>query len=219
MNVKKQINTRKRVAEHGEVFTSEREVNSMLDLVRQETERIESRFLEPACGNGNFLIEILRRKLVVVGQRYAKSALEYERYAILAVSSIYGIDILEDNVYECRKRLLLSFIEITKDKLQKNNAVFKDVARFILEKNIVCGDALTLNQIDGNPIVFSEWSLVRGSLFQRRDFTFAELIASHDKERNLFQPMLGYDEESDGFIPAPVKEYPLTHYGRLKDYE
>ena len=104
-----QIKSKKRVADHGEVFTSEREVNAMLDLVKSETENIDSRFLEPACGNGNFLAEVLRRKLNVVENRYAKSQIEFERYAILAISSIYGVDILEDNAVECRSRLFKIF--------------------------------------------------------------------------------------------------------------
>src|ERR1700687_4356918 len=99
------VRTKKRVAEHGEVLTGQREVNAMLDLMKQETERIDSRFLEPACGNGNFLTMILERKLAVVEKRYGKSQLDFERYAVLAVSSIYGIDILEDNVRQCRDRL------------------------------------------------------------------------------------------------------------------
>jgi type I restriction-modification system DNA methylase subunit len=100
-----QVKTKKRVADHGEVYTASREVNAMLDLVKQETERIESRFLEPACGNGNFLIEVLTRKLAKIAARYGKSRLEYERYAVSAVASLYGIDILKDNVFECRSRL------------------------------------------------------------------------------------------------------------------
>ena len=101
------IKSKKRVADHGEVFTNNREVNAMLDLVKHETERIDSRFLEPACGNGNFLAEVLSRKLKVVNRRYGKNQMEWERYAILAVSSIYGVDILEDNATECRERLLI----------------------------------------------------------------------------------------------------------------
>lgn len=101
-----QVKSKKRVADHGEVFTNEREVNAMLDLVKHETERIDSRFLEPACGNGNFLAEVLRRKLIVVDSRYSKSQIEWERYSVIAVSSIYGVDILEDNAKECRDRLL-----------------------------------------------------------------------------------------------------------------
>ena len=101
----KQIKSKQRVSDHGEVFTSEREVNAMLDLVKQETQRIDSRFLEPACGDGNFLAEILRRKLAVVKGRYKKSLSDYEKNAVLAATSIYGVDILQDNVDACRKRM------------------------------------------------------------------------------------------------------------------
>ena len=104
-----QVRTKKRVSDHGEVLTGQREVNAMLDLVKQETERIDSRFLEPACGDGNFLIAILERKLAIVEKRYGKSQLDFERYAVLAVSSIYGIDILPDNVRDCRRRLFEIF--------------------------------------------------------------------------------------------------------------
>jgi len=104
-----QIKSKDRVAAHGEVFTNPREVNAMLDLVKAETERIDSRFLEPACGDGNFLIEILRRKLAVCEARVkAKqyTQLQYEHDAIWAISSIYGIELLADNATSCRERLL-----------------------------------------------------------------------------------------------------------------
>src|SRR5262245_14606222 len=104
-----QVVSKKRVTVHGEVLTAKREINAMLDLVKQETDRIESRFLEPACGNGNFLTVVLERKLNVVEKRYRKSQLDFERYAVLAVSSIYGIDILPDNVRACRQRLFEIF--------------------------------------------------------------------------------------------------------------
>ena len=104
-----QVKSKKRVADHGEVFTNEREVNAMLDLVKNETERIDSRFLQPACGNGNFLAEVLKRKIAVVDGRYSKSQLEWERYAVIAISSIYGVEILEDNANECRARLYKLF--------------------------------------------------------------------------------------------------------------
>lgn len=121
--LKEQVKSKKRVADHGEVFTAEREVNAMLDLVKNETERIDSRFLEPACGNGNFLAEVLRRKLNVVDQRYGKSQIEWERYAVLAVCSIYGVDILEDNASECRGRLFGIFQE-------KYSTLFKKTDQF-----------------------------------------------------------------------------------------
>jgi hypothetical protein len=143
--MEEQVKSKQRVANHGEVLTGKREVNAMLDLVKQATERIDSRFLEPACGDGNFLTVILERKLEVVEKRYVKSQLDYERYAILAVSSIYGIDILEDNVKHCQHRLFGVF-EWSYSRLFKNKAKNKcrEAVRFILEHNIVWGDALTL---------------------------------------------------------------------------
>ena len=212
--MQKQVVSKRRVADHGEVYTAKREVNAMLDLVKQETERIESRFLEPACGTGNFLTEILERKLRVVEARYGKSQLEYERNAVLAVSSIYGIDILEDNVRECRRRLV--------DILDRRNSrLFKEeylaAVTFILERNIIWGDALTYKTVGENPqpIVFSEWSPVNGSMIKRRDFKFEHLVSCAVLEgANLFS-----DLGEMAFIPEPVKEYPLTHYLRVADAE
>ena len=213
-----QVISKRRVADHGEVFTAKREVKAMLDLVKQETERIESRFLEPACGAGNFLVEILGRKLKVVELRYGKSQLDYERYAILAVSSIYGIDILEDNVQECRERLFTilneKYSNLFKDKC-KNDC--RNSVKFILAKNIIWGDALTLSTAaeKPSPIVFSEWSLVNGSMIKRREFSFHELLYNAQmKEYPLFS-----DLGEDVFIPEPEKEYPLTHFLRISDAE
>lgn len=213
-----QVVSKQRVADHGEVFTSEREVNAMLDLVRQETERIDSRFLEPACGHGNFLTEILRRKLKIVEMKYAKNKSDFERYAVLAVSSIYGIDILEDNVQDCRKRLYDIFNEMYV-RLYKEDCKREclETARFILEKNIIWGDALSLKKVGGHkePIVFSEWSPVNGNMMKRRDFTFHGLLKHEDiKELPLFS-----DHGEDVFIPKPEKDYPLIHFLRLADAE
>lgn len=212
-----QIKSKQRVVDHGEVFTAEREVNAMLDLVKQETQRIESRFLEPACGTGNFLIEVLHRKLDVVETRYKKSKIEYERYAVLAVSSIYGVDILEDNVIHCRERLYGYFNDrytsLYKDQCSDE---CRNSVSFILERNILWGDALTMKTVCGNedPIVFSEWSAVNGSMIKRRDYSLAHLLA--------YQPMDGLNLFSDlgesAFIPKPVKEYPLMHFLRLHEH-
>ena len=138
MNEKKQVKSKKRVADHGEVFTNEREVNAMLDLVKHETERIDSRFLEPACGNGNFLAEVLRRKLKVVDQRYGNNQMDWERYAVIAVSSIYGVDILEDNAKECRERLYTIFDDfytvLFKEKCKEE---CRRSIRFLFDRNIL----------------------------------------------------------------------------------
>lgn len=210
--------SKERVTDHGEVFTREREVEAMLDLVKNETDRIESRFLEPACGTGNFLAEVLARKLKVVEKRYGKSQIEFERYAVLSASSIYGIDLLEDNVRKCRERLFNVFEQIY-------SALFRDnrheqcvsTVRYLFRKNIIWGDALTLMTADSNPqpITFSEWSPVNGSNLKRRDFTFhALLVHGETKELPLFS-----DLGDDVFIPEPVKECPVTHFLRIQDVE
>ncbi|HOV64179.1 MAG TPA: SAM-dependent DNA methyltransferase, partial [Spirochaetia bacterium] len=178
--MKSQVKSKQRVAQYGEVLTGKEIVNDMLDLVQQETERIDSRFLEPACGTGNFLTEILERKLRVVEKRYKRNQLEYERYAILAVSSLYGIDILLDNARECRKRLFEIF-DASYARLYRLRAkdTCRSAIRYILEHNIVHGDALSLQTVGENsqPIIFSEWSLANGSMIKRRDFAFHELIS------------------------------------------
>lgn len=134
---------------HGEVFTNEREVNAMLDMVASECERIESRFLEPACGDGNFLAEVLHRKLAVVKKNYGKSAPDYERNAFLAVSSLYGVELLADNAAACRKRLFEIFsTEYAKACKNQINVAFLDAIRTVVDRNILCGNALSMKMVD-----------------------------------------------------------------------
>jgi SAM-dependent methyltransferase len=207
-----QSRSRQRITEHGEVFTSPREVNAMLDLVKQETERIDSRFLEPACGNGNFLAAILERKLDVVERQYKSSQIEFERYAVLAVGSIYGIDLQRDNVEEAVDRLLNLFTDRYRRlfKLTVKPECIESV-RFILHKNIVVGDALEMTIAKGSevPIVFSEWSLVNGSSIKRREFAFEHLSPGIPMD-SLFK-----DTGEQGFIPKPIREFPLTHFLKI----
>ena len=201
-----QVKSKERVAEHGEVFTNEREVNAMLDLVKPETERIDSRFLEPACGEGAFLKEILRRKLEVVKNRYKKSPYDYERYAILALTSIYGVDIMEDNAEICRQNLFdIWNAEYTQYAKEQANDQCREVARFILKKNILCGDALTMLQNDGAPITFAEWSLVTGDSIKRRDYRLNELLDGHEQQMTIFMIGWEYDEEIQAFIPPAYR--------------
>lgn len=173
-----QVKSKKRVADHGEVFTNEREVNAMLDLVKNETERIDSRFLEPACGDGNFLAVILNRKLNVVDSRYLKNQNDWERYAIVAISSIYGVDILEDNAQECRIRLFDIF-NGRYSSLYKNSCKeeCRNSVKFLFSRNILWGDALDFtNPITKQPIIFSEWSLASSTMMKRRDYMFKFLV-------------------------------------------
>ena len=209
-----QVKSKKRVADHGEVFTSEREVNAMLDLVKQETERIDSRFLEPACGTGNFLVEILNRKLKIVKDRYKKSQIEFERNAIIAISSIYGVDILQDNAIECRDRLFEIFDRVY-TSLYKTDCKedCKTSVTFILKRNILWGDALDFtNPETKEPIVFSEWSAINGGMIKRRDYVFKFLV----KQTHQFS--LFNDEGNPAAIDEPIRDYPITHFLKIAGY-
>ena len=205
--MEKQVKSKQRVADHGEVFTAEREVKAMCDLVNQETERVDSRFLEPACGDGNFLAEILKRKLQSSQmKRYKRSPYDWERNSLLALGSIYGVDLLIDNCFSCRERLYSIWNAEYKKVCKKEcNDETRASAKFILELNIVCGNALTLMCVDENaqdsdePIVFSEWSFPRNDAFiYRKDYTFDELVNAEEtpkKKKNDSQITLFIDDE------------------------
>lgn len=232
----KQVKSRERVAEHGEVFTAEREVNAMLDLVKNETERIESRFLEPACGDGNFLAEILRRKLAVVRKKYgsAQKRQDFEKWSVIAVMNIYGVELLPDNADACRERLF----EIWDKAYRENCGTYagekcRAAVRFVLERNILCGDALSLKQENEEAIIFSEWSFVNETKVKRRDFRLNQMLEGgvpevqlkiweDDEETHAYIPKAQgridwvYDEETRAYIPAPCKEYPPTDYWRVQ---
>ena len=195
--MKKQIKSKQRVVDFGEVYTNEREVNAMLDLVKHEANRIESRFLEPAAGNGNFLIKILERKMKVVRKRYKSSQREYERYTFLAVSSIYGIDIQEDNIQESRERLF-KYIQKQYRSLYKGECCeqFLESIRYLLNKNLICGDGLTGLKTGelAEPILFSEWSLIQNKV-KRRDFAMCDMIAYeefHTEQRPILKARKEY---------------------------
>ena len=204
---------RQRIIDHGEVFTPHSLVNDMLDLVAHECDRIDSRFLEPACGNGNFLAEVLRRKLITVDKRNARNRDKWERDAILAVCSLYGIDLLSDNIAACRDRLLKVVADAHEARFQSplpDEAAH--AAAYILSTNIVQGDALTLRASGDRPIIFPEWSPVDGSMLKRRDFEYDHLLDhAHVSKLPLFS-----DLGEDVFVPIPVGEFPPCHY--LKVY-
>ena len=152
----RQIKSRDRVIDFGEVNTSEKEVNSMLDLVKQETERLDSRFLETACGDGKFLIAVLNRKLEILVKNYKKNQYEFERNSVVVIGSIYGIDILEDNAQSARDRLFDRFFKVYNKHYKKylNDNLIKSI-KFMLEKNIIHGDALTLKKVNSElPVTF-----------------------------------------------------------------
>ena len=225
----RQVKSKQRVADHGEVFTAEREVEAMCDLVKQETERIDSRFLEPACGDGNFLAEILTRKLDVVIKKYKRNPVDYEKNALLALGSIYGVDILADNVQACRERLFMIWDKAYTKAVKKADR--KDTvrvsAKYILEKNIICGNALSLHQVDvngqdtDNPIIFSQWAFVTGPMMKREDYTFEQLLTRNEINEDSYSQMTldvstNGEDDDEGTL---IKVYPPIQYWRLKEYE
>ena len=172
--------------------------------------------IEPACGTGNFLTEILARKLSVVKSEYGRSPLEYEKYSLLAVSSLYGVDIMADNVETCRERLFKQWDKQYRAVCKKecNDDTRKSV-RFILSRNIVCGNALTLKCVDENcndteqDIVFSEWAFVFGSNIQRSDYSFDELVNGNKEKAS--QLTLSDSTEGEGTF---LRKY-ICNYRRL----
>lgn len=195
------IKSKQRIADHGEVFTPPWMVEAMLDLVKGETERFDSRFLEPACGSGNFLVRVLQRKLAAVELKYGKSDFEKRHYALLALMCAYGIELLADNIAECRANML----EILGDYLNLNaSEELYRAASYVLSQNLVHGDALTMRTSDGQQITFAEWGYLGKGKFQRRDFRFDILTHSSafGEEGTLFAH-LGKHE-----IFTPTKTYP-----------
>jgi type I restriction-modification system DNA methylase subunit len=195
------IKSKKRVADHGEVFTPPWMVETMLNLVKDETERIDSRFLEPACGSGNFLVRVLQRKLSAVEIKFGKSEFEKRHYALLGLTCTYGVELLADNIAECRANLLEILAEYL--NIDESDNLYR-AASYVLSQNLVHGDALTMRTHDGLPITFAEWGYLGKGKFQRRDFRFDVLTGSSafSAEGSLFAH-LGKHE-----IFTPIKTYP-----------
>lgn len=206
------VKSKQRVADHGEVFTPPWMVEAMLDLVKGETERIDSRFLEPACGSGNFLVQILRRKLAAVELKYGKSEFEKRHYALFGLMCIYGVELLPDNIAECRDNLLEIFAEYL--RLVESDDLYQ-AGRFVLSQNLVHGDALTMQDHGKQPITFPEWGYLGKGKFNRRDFRFDVLTHSSafSAQDSLFAH-LGKHE-----IFTPVKTFPPMTVAELATME
>ncbi|GAB1232981.1 N-6 DNA methylase [Ferrigenium sp. UT5] len=202
------IKSRQRVADHGEVFTPAWMVDAMLDLVKEESERIDSRFLEPACGSGNFIVKVLQRKLAAVEHKFGKSDFEKQHYALLALMCIYGIELLADNIKECRENMLEIFTGYL--NIDESDDFYR-AAFYVLSQNLVHGDALTMRESSGEPISFAEWGYLGKGKFQRRDFRFDVLTGSSafSAEGDLFAH-LGKHE-----IFLPTKTYPSMTVSEL----
>ena len=196
-----QVKSKQRVADHGEVFTPTWIVEAMLDLVKSETERIDSRFLEPACGSGNFLVRILQRKLAAVELKFGRSDFERRHYALLALMCTYGIELLEDNIAECRTNMLEILAEYL--NLDDSDELYR-AASYVLVLNIVHGDALKMRTSDDQPITFAEWGYLGKGRFQRRDFHLDSLTlpSSYSAEGALFAHLGNHE------IFTPTRTYP-----------
>lgn len=232
------IKSKKRVEEHGEVFTAEREVKAMCDLVADECLRIDSRFLEPACGEGNFLIEVLQRKLSSIPIKYKKVPYEFELLTIHALTSLYGVDILQDNVELCRDRLYKYWNSIYVAVCKPSDDTVQKVARYILEKNIICGNALSMMCVDENqldtevPITFTEWTFPRNDfMISRKEYRLDVLLKANTDSDN-YTEQLGLfgddamnqenwmiDPVTNDTVPKPIKIYEIKHYRRLLEDE
>jgi hypothetical protein len=202
------VKSKRRVADHGEVFTPAWLVEAMLDLVKDETERIDSRFLEPACGSGNFLVPVLRRKLAAVELKYGKTDFERRHYALLALMCTYGIELLADNIAECRANVLEVLAEYL--DLDESDELYR-AAFYVLSQNLVHGDAMTMRTFDDKAITFAEWGYLGKGKFQRRDFRLDTLALSStfSAEGSLFAH-LGKHE-----LFTPEKTYPPATIGEL----
>lgn len=212
------IKSKQRVADHGEVFTPPWLVDAMLDLVKEETDRIDSRFLEPACGSGNFLVHVLQRKLAAVEIKFGKSDFEKQHYALLGLMCIYGIELLDDNIAECRENLIEIFTQYL--NLNSSDELLR-AALFVLSSNLVHGDALTMRTYDGQPITIAEWGYLGKGKFQRRDFRLDVLTGSSafSAERTLFAH-LGKHEiftPIQTYPPATVHDLASAHDGNPKE--
>lgn len=203
------VKSKQRVADHGEVFTPAWMVEDMLSLVKDESERIDARVLEPACGSGNFLIPVLLHKLITVQAKHGKSQFEKRHYALFSLMCTYGIELLPDNARDCRDNLSAvfnSFLGVDGDN------EWARAARWVLAANIVQGDALSMALPNGQPITFPEWGYLGKGKFQRRDFRYADLTQRASFEGTLF----GEVAEEDLF--TPTRTHPTMTVRQLAEH-
>lgn len=201
------VKSRQRVADHGEVFTPSWLVEDMLNLVHQETGRVDSRFLEPACGSGNFLGAVLQKKFETVNKKYSQSDFEKKIYSLFSLMCIYGIELLQDNIEECKANMLQLFCSFLNIEISDKISIS---AREVLTANIIQGDALTLRGATGKPIEFPEWGYLGKGKFQRRDFRYDVLTQRAGVEGTLFEMF----EENQLF--TPTKTYPPMNFDEIK---
>jgi len=211
ITTEKIINSKKRIQNHGEVFTPKRIINEMLDLpnIREACQNITSTFLEPAAGEGAFLVEILNRKMKMVIKNYGDDITRFENHSLLALSTLYGVELLEDNAQKCVMNMYQVYFETYQTQAMENNAKIKnkvlDSAKLIISKNIAQGNFLTKQSANNTPIVFSEWKPIRlrknskTIKVQRTEYTIDDILNGTTKERGEFSTHSFREEQLDIF--------------------
>lgn len=225
------IKSRDRVRDLAEVYTARREVDAMLDLVKKEAASIDATFLEPAAGNGNFLVAILERKLATVRRQHgrniaqrgytADTTAEFEFLTLRALRSIYGVDIDQSNVVEARKRLRNIVAEHARaclnapgDNLTPHvmpgSPGFRQAVTAVLRTNIMRGD--TINAPD--QVVIVEYEADSTALAFRRTFHTLQSMADEAAAETRVEPE-GLFSVEDVTPAKPRRVVDFTHYSEI----
>ena len=201
----KLIKSKSRVRKHGEVFTPDWMVKKMLSepAIQKKIKDIRATFFEPSVGEGAFVTEILHQKLNHVDEISNKS--DWIENALWVVASIYGIELLTDNLIIAKHNLVNVLIEhyqkFYQKELSKNTDLYKS-ARYIIDNNIVQGNALTYLNNSNNLIVFSEW-VKQDDKVKQLQFTFKSLVEDNFNSFDMNRQIELLDEDkplNDGFI-------------------
>lgn len=229
MTSEKLIKSKERVQKHGEVFTPSWMVQKMLDTegVKEACENLTAIFLEPAAGDGNFLVAILRRKLTMVFEKYNSSIRQYTHYSLYALSTLYGIELLEDNAQMCVMNIFEVYKDFYEEAVKKHNEKQSENtlsnAKFIISKNIVQGNFLTRKLSSGDPIVFSEWEMTKQTTtmikVQRTEYSLDEVFAGNEKEAGTAVELAIEFEQMDLFSDFDLEAEPENeeHIQRYKE--
>lgn len=205
------IKSKQRVQNHGEVFTPKRIVKEILNMpnIREACQNPTSTFLEPAAGEGVFLVQVLNRKLKMVAKNYSEDITRFENYSLLALSTLYGVELLEDNAQKCVMNMYQVYYDAYLRQVSEHSSKVKnrvlDSAKLIISKNIAQGNFLTKLSVTGNPLVFSEWQVInlrkntKTINVQRTEYTLEEILEGVKKENGVLSGYSFKEEQLDLF--------------------
>lgn len=224
-NKEKNIKSKNRVQNHGEVFTPKRIVKKILDMprLRELSSDITSTFLEPAVGEGIFLVEVLSRKLKNAEKIAQGDMVVFENYALLSLSTVYGVELLEDNAQKCVMNLYHCFYNYYLKMQKESNTKIKkkvlDSAKLIISNNIVQGNFLTKKTSEGRSIVFSEWKplnlnrCTKALKVQRTEYTLESILEGTNEVGYTNNPKTRVEQLdifSDGFLDEDFDDVPMN---------